>query len=162
MISDLGRNAPNVVGLVYESAFAPDEGETLKGLVSGSPHPPGAVASRPDKDGYRWLDAAGFLKFVAPDVNPVEARAMEAVQKPVAVAAFLSEQKFGAPTWRAFPTWYLVTANDQMVPPDAQRFFAKRMNATVTSVAGSHVSMVSHPDIVASFIMKAAQSLRTK
>lgn len=162
VITQLGSNAPNVVGLVYESAFAPDEGETMKALINGGPQPAGAAAIRPDKQGYLWLDPAGFLKFFAPDVNPTEARVMEAVQKPISAAAFLGDEKFGPPAWKSFPSWFLITEDDQMVPPAAQHLFAKRMNATVTSLAGSHVSMVSHPDVVTSFIIKAAQSVQAK
>ena len=160
VITQLGADAPNVVGLVYESAFAPDEGETMKALINGGPQPAGASAIRPDKQGYLWLDPAGFLKFFAPDVNPVEARVMEAVQKPISAGTLLGDEKFGPPAWKSFPTWFLITENDQMLPPAAQRLFAKRMNATVTSVAGSHVSMVSHPDEVADFIMRAALTVR--
>lgn len=162
VITQLGSNAPNVVGLVYESAFAPDEGETMKALVSGGSPSAGASAIRPDKQGYLWLDPDGFLKFFAPDVDATEARVMEAVQKPISAGTLLGDQKFGPPAWKSFPTWFLITENDQMLPPAAQHFFAKRMNATVASVAGSHVSMVSHPDAVASFIMKAAQALQAK
>jgi len=157
VITQLGANAPNVVGLVYESAFAPDEGETMKALINGGPPPAGASAIRPDKQGYLWLDPEGFVKFFAPDVNPIEARVMEAVQKPISAATLLGEQPFGPPAWKSFPTWFLITENDQMLPAAAQRLFAKRMNATVTSVAGSHVSMVSHPDQVADFIMRATR-----
>jgi len=161
VITQLGPDAPNVVGLVYESAFAPDEGETMKALINGGPQPAGATAIRPDKQGYLWLDPDGFMKFFAPDVNPVEARVMEAVQKPISAGTLLGDEKFGPPAWKSFPTWFLITENDQMLPPAAQRLFAKRMNATVTSVAGSHVSMVSHPDAVADFIMRAALTLRS-
>ena len=159
IITRLGADAPNVVGLVYESAFAPDEGETLKALLNGGPQPAGAAAIRPDKDGILWLDPAGFLKYFSPDVDRTEASVMAAEQTPIAGSEFQSEEKFGAPAWKSFPTWYLITENDQMVPPAAQHFFAKRMNATTESVAGSHVSMVSHPDVVANFIIKAAQTV---
>ena len=157
VITRLGADAPNVVGLVYESAFAPDEGETLKGLLSQPPQPAGAAAIHPDKIGYLWLDSEGFLRFFAPDVKQADARAMEAAQKPIAASAFFNEDRFGAPAWRSLPSWYIVTEDDQMIPPDSQRFFAKRMGATVTSIAGSHGSMVSHPDAIADVIMKAAQ-----
>ena len=82
---------------------------------------------------------------------------MAAAQTPIAASMLFDETPFGPPAWKNFPTWYLVTTDDQMVPPDAQRFFAKRMGATVTSLAGSHASMVSHPDAVADFIVKAAE-----
>ena len=102
------------------------------------------------------------MKFFAPDVDLVRARVMAAVQQPIAANEFLAEEPFGEPVWRSHPSWYLVTENDQMVPPAAQRFMAQRMKATVSSVAGSHASMVSHPDVVANLIMKVAQAVRAK
>jgi pimeloyl-ACP methyl ester carboxylesterase len=84
------------------------------------------------------------------------------VQKPIAADALLSETVFGPPSWRSLPSWYLVTTDDQMVPPDAQRFFAKRMGATVKAIEASHAAMVSHPAAVASFILKAAAAAEAK
>jgi pimeloyl-ACP methyl ester carboxylesterase len=162
VITELGADAPNVVGLVYESAFAPDQGESLKGLTSQPPPPPGAAAIRPDKQGLLWLDPAGLMKFFAPDVPPVQSRVMAATQKPISAEALGSDEKFGAPAWRSLPTWFLISEKDQMIPPAAQHLFAKRMGATVSSIAGSHVLMVSHPDEVASFIVKASQGATKK
>jgi pimeloyl-ACP methyl ester carboxylesterase len=156
VVTKLGADAPNVVGIVYESAFAPTEGETLKALTSTSPAPPGAVAIRPDKNGFLWLDPEGFVKYFASDVAPAKARVMAAAQKPIAAAALGGEEKFGPPAWKSFPTWYLVSEKDQMLPPAAQHMFAQRMHASVSSIAGSHVLMVSHPDEVAAFIIKAS------
>lgn len=79
-----------------------------------------------------------------------------AAQTPIAAGLLFDETPFGPPAWKNFPAWYLVTTDDQMLPPDAQRFFAERMGATVTSLAGSHASMVSHPDAVAAFVSAAA------
>ena len=145
VITQLGPDAPNVVGLVYESAFAPDEGGLRHYQWRSAAAETSAI--RPD-NGDLWLDREGLLKFFAPDVNRTEARMLEAVQTPISAGALLGDQKFGPPAWKSFPTWFLITENDQMLPPAAQHLFAKRMNATVTSVAGSHVSMVSHPDAV--------------
>lgn len=162
VITQLGADAPNVIGLVYESAFAPDQGETLKGLLSQPPQAPGGAAIHPDQGGYLWLDPEGFLEFFAPDVPVAEARVLAAVQKPIAADVLFSQAAFGPPSWRSLPSWYLITTDDQMVPPDAQRFFAKRMGATVTAIAASHAAMVSHPDLVGSFIVKAAAAAEAK
>jgi pimeloyl-ACP methyl ester carboxylesterase len=159
VITKLGTDAPNVVGAVYESAFAPDQGETMKAFTGSSPQPPIGAAIRPDKQGNLWLDPAGFLQYFAPDVDPIQARVMEAVQKPIPASEFFSEEPFGTPLWKSVPTWYLITENDQAVPPQAQHFFAQRMKATVTTVASSHVAMVSHPDVVTKVIETAAQSV---
>jgi pimeloyl-ACP methyl ester carboxylesterase len=162
IITQLGSDAPNVIGLAYESAFAPDEGETLKALLSQPPQPAGGTAIHPDARGFLWLEPAGFVKYFAPDVPPTKARVMAAVQKPIAASELFHETPSGSPAWKHFPTWYLVTTDDQMLPPDAQRFFSKRMGATVTSLAGSHASMVSHPDAVTRFIMKAAEAASSR
>jgi pimeloyl-ACP methyl ester carboxylesterase len=161
IVTALGADAPNVIGLVYESAFAPDQGETMKAILSQPPQPAGVAAIRPDARGFLWLEPDGFVKFFAPDVPARKARVMAAVQKPIAPGVLFSETPFGPPAWKGLPTWYLVTTDDQMLPPDAQRFFAKRMGATVMSVAGSHASMVSHPDAVARFIVQAAEAARS-
>jgi pimeloyl-ACP methyl ester carboxylesterase len=162
VVTELGANAPNVVALVYESAFAPDEGESMKAIVVKGPPPPGAQAIRPDQQGLMWLDPEGFREFFAPDVDPTQARVMAAVQKPIAASELMSERAFGVPAWKSLPSWFLVTEQDQMIQPDAQRAFAKRMGATVVSLAASHAAMVSHPDEVAALIMKAAQAGRPK
>jgi pimeloyl-ACP methyl ester carboxylesterase len=159
VITQLGNDAPNVVGLVYESAFAPDQGETMNGLINGGPQPAGVAAIRPDAQGFLWLDPDGFVKFFSPDVEPVQARVMSAVQQPIAASEFMGDAPFGKPSWRSLPAWYLVTDNDQMLPPAAQHLFAQRMGASIASVAGSHASMVSHPDEVTAFIQQAAQAV---
>jgi pimeloyl-ACP methyl ester carboxylesterase len=156
IITEAAINAPNVVALVYESAFAPDEGDSMKAIVTKGPPPPGARALRPDKAGALWVDRDSFREVFAADVDADAARVLAAVQKPIASGEFMSERAFGKPAWKTRPTWYLVTEQDLMLPPDAQRAFAKRMGATVQSLAASHAAMVSHPDEVAAFILKAA------
>jgi pimeloyl-ACP methyl ester carboxylesterase len=158
VITALGKDAPNVVGLVYVSAFAPDQGETLKGLITGGPQPAGGAALRPDEQGLVWLDREGFLQYFAPDVNRTHAQVLAAVQKPIAASAFLGEDTFGEPAWKTRPVWYLVTEQDQMIPPNAQHFMAQRAGATVSSVASSHVSMISHPHTVADLIQSVVQA----
>jgi pimeloyl-ACP methyl ester carboxylesterase len=158
VITELGNDAPNVVGLVYESAFAPDEGETMNGLINSGPQPAGVAAIRPDAQGFLWLDPDGFVRFFGPDVDPVQVRVMAAVQQPIAACEFIGDQPFGTPSWRSLAAWYLVTENDQMLPPATQHLFAQRMGANTASVAGSHASMVSHPDEVTAFIVQAAQA----
>ena len=158
VITGLGKDAPNVVGLVYVSAFAPTEGESLKALATGGPQPAGGAAFRTDAQGYIWLDREGFVQYFAPDVDQAHARVLAAVQKPLATGAFLDETPYGEPTWKALPSWYLVTEQDQMIPPAGQHFMAQRAGATVSSVAASHVSMISHPQVIAELILTAAQA----
>jgi pimeloyl-ACP methyl ester carboxylesterase len=160
-ITALGKDAPNVVGLVYLSAFAPDQGESLKALVTGEPQPAVGAAIRPDAQGFLSLDRDGFLEYFAPDVNPTQARVLAAVQKPIAASEFMDESPFGEPAWKSLPSWFLITEQDQVVPPVAQRLMAQRAGATIREIASSHVSMISHPDVVAELILTAAQATVT-
>ena len=80
---------------------------------------------------------------------------MYAVQQPLASSAFTDVM--GVPAWKSLPSWYLVAQNDEALPPDAERQFAKRMGATTREIAASHVAMVSHPTEVTQLIAKAAE-----
>lgn len=154
VISAAGTDAPNVVSLVYVAAFAPDEGETLEGLTKRFPPVPGLAQLRPDKGGFLWLDRAGFGEAFAQDVDPRQARIMAAVQKPIA-AAYLGARA-PRPAWHALPSWFLVSANDRMIPPEAERWMARRMGAAVRVVPSSHAAPVSHPVDVVALIKQAA------
>ena len=151
VITEAGTNAPNVVGLVYVSAFAPDEGESLGDLYARAAAP-GVAHVRPDDEGFLWIDPEAF----AQDVDPVQARILAVVQKPIAARIF--GDKVTRPAWELKPSWYLVSEIDRMIPAETQRFMSKRMGATVVSVPASHWSMVSHPDQVAKLISDAASS----
>ena len=100
-----------------------------------------------------WAD---FVHHFAADVDPVRARVMHAVQQPLATAAF--EDVMGVPAWKALPSWYLVAADDEAIPPTAERQFADRMGATTIEIPSSHVPMVSHPSDVAQLIETAAEA----
>ena len=151
VITEAGTNAPNVVGLVYVSAFAPEEGESLGDLYARAAAP-GVAHVRPDDEGFLWIDPEAF----AHDVDPVQARILAVVQKPIAARIF--GDKVTRPAWELKPSWYLVSEIDRMIPAETQRFMSKRMGATVVSVPASHWSMVSHPDQVAKLISDAASS----
>jgi pimeloyl-ACP methyl ester carboxylesterase len=158
VISGAANDAPNVKALVYIAAFGLDEGESLDALSKQGPAPAGAAAVRPpDGNGFLWIDPDGFAKAFAADADPVEARVMAAVQKPLSVNSFIA--KSGPPAWKHLPSWYLVATEDQMIPPQAEEFMAKRMGATIREVAASHAAMVSHPKEVAGLIMSAAESI---
>lgn len=156
VITGAANDAPNVTALVYIAAFGLDEGESLQGLSSQGPATPGAAQIRPDEHGFLWIDREGFAQVFAADVDPVDARVMAVVQKPLSIKSFSG--KSGPPAWKHIPSWYLVSSNDQMIPPQAEEFMAKRMGATVRSIAASHASMVSHPREVADMIGAAVES----
>src|ERR1700761_6950281 len=154
IITALGTDAPNAVGLVYVAAFAIDKGESLGALLSQGPTPPALAHLFTDKQGFGWLPEDDFVNHFAADVDPVRARVMYAVQQALTGSSFTDVM--GVPAWRSLPCWYLVATEDQAIPPDAERMFASRMGATTIEVPSSHVAMVSHPDEVAQLIASAA------
>jgi len=158
IMTALGTNAPNVVGLVYIAAFGLDEGESLGALLGGGPPTPSLAHLIVDEQGFGWLPEDDFVGHFAADVDPVQARVMHAVQQPISMSAF--EDAMGEPAWKSHPSWYLVATNDEAIPPDAERQFASRMGATTVEVPSSHVPMVSHPDDVVKLIEAAAEALR--
>jgi len=157
IMTALGTDAPNVAGLVYIAAFALDEGESLGALLSQGPTPPALEHLFTDSLGFGWLTQDDFVKHFAADVDPVKATVMHAVQQPLAGSSFTDVM--GAPAWKTLPSWYLVATQDQAIPPDAERLFAKRMGATTVEVASSHVAMVSHPAEVTQLIKTAAGTI---
>jgi len=160
IMTALGTDAPNVVGLVYIAAFALDQGESIGAMLGQGPPTPALAHLDIDAQGFAWLPEEDFVKHFAADVDPVRARVMCAVQQPVAAAAF--QDVMGVPAWRSLPTWYMVAMADEAIPPDAERQFAGRMGATTIEVGSSHVAMVSHPDEVAQLIETAAKDVKAR
>src|SRR6478752_2289826 len=157
VITALGADAPNVVGLVYIAAFALDEGESLGALLSHGPVMPALAHLFTDARGFNWLSEDDFVDHFAADVDPTRARVLYAVQQPLTGSAL--GEVMGLPAWKSLPSWYLVAQNDEALPPDAQRQFAARMGATNVEIPSSHVPMYSHPDEVADLIEKAADAV---
>jgi pimeloyl-ACP methyl ester carboxylesterase len=153
VMTALGTDAPNVVGLVYIAAFALDQGESLGALFSQGPVTPALAHLFTDKQGFGWLSEDDFVNHFAADVDPTKAKVMYAVQQALAGSAFTDV--IAAPAWRTLPSWYLVATNDEAIPPDAERQFANRMGATTVEVPSSHVPMVSHPKDVVELIESA-------
>ena len=157
IMTALGTDAPNVVGLVYIAAFGLDEGESLGALLSQGPVTPALAHLFTDRLGFAWLSEDDFVNHFAADVEPARAKVMYAVQQALAGSAFTDVM--GVPAWKSLPTWYLVATNDEAIPPDAERQFAKRMGATTVEVPSSHVAMVSHPSEAAALIERAAAAV---
>jgi pimeloyl-ACP methyl ester carboxylesterase len=154
IMTALGTDAPNVVALVYIAAFGLDEGESLGALLGGGPPTPSLAHMSVDEQGFGWLPEDDFVNHFAADVDTAKARVMFAVQQPIAMSAF--DDIMGEPAWKSQPSWYLVAANDEAIPPDAERQFAARMGATTVEAPSGHVAMVSHPDEVVKLIDAAA------
>jgi pimeloyl-ACP methyl ester carboxylesterase len=156
VITEAG-NHPKVATLVYIAAFAPDRGESVNTLIADPP--PGAPVPPilPPQEGYLFLDKDKFAASFAADVKPDLAAFMADSQVPWGVDALSGA--ITEPAWRTKPSWYLVTTEDRMIPPDAQRLMSKRANATVVETAASHSVYVSQPEAVATLIETAAKGI---
>jgi pimeloyl-ACP methyl ester carboxylesterase len=154
IISEAGVD-PKVAGLVYVAAFAPDAGESVSSLIANPP--PGAAVPPilAPKDGYLFLDRAKFAASFAADVPPAQAAFMADSQVGWGLEALGG--KVTAPAWKTKHSWYLVAADDRMIPPPTQRAMAGRAHATVVETGGSHAIYVSNPAVVAKLIEDAAE-----
>jgi pimeloyl-ACP methyl ester carboxylesterase len=157
IMTALGSEAPNVVGLVYIAAFGLDEGESLGALLSQGPVTPALAHLFTDARGFAWLSEGDFVNHFASDVDPIRAKVMYAVQQPLATSAFADVMGF--PAWKSLRSWYLVAQNDEALPPDVQRRLAARMGASTVEFPSSHIAMVSHPIAVTELIEKAASAV---
>ena len=157
VITEAGT-APNVAGLVYIAAFAPDRGESVSSLIKNAP--PGAPVPPilPPQDGFLFLDRDKFPASFAGDLPLEEAQFMADSQAPWGVEALSGA--VSEPAWRTKPSWYLVATDDRMIPPPAQRAMAERAGATVAEAPGSHSIYLSQPQAVANLIKQAAGARR--
>src|SRR6058998_180007 len=157
VITEAG-NDPNVAGLVYVAAFAPDKGESVSSLIknppAGAPVPP----ILPPQDGFLFLDREKFAASFAADVNEDAAEFMADSQVPWGVEALGGS--ISVPAWKNKPSWYLIATDDRMIPPPAQQFMSKRAGSTVVEVKGSHSVYVSKPEEVAALIETAAKGVK--
>ena len=154
VMTALGADAPNVVGLVYIAAFGLDEGESLGGLLAQGPPTPALAHQFVDEQGFVWLTEDDFVNHFAGDVEPVKAKVLYAVQQPLTASAF--SDVMSVPAWRSLPSWYLVAQDDEALPADAERGFANRMGATTIEVPSGHLAMLSHPAEVVNLTEAAA------
>jgi pimeloyl-ACP methyl ester carboxylesterase len=154
IITALGPDAPNVVGLVYVAAFGLDEGESLGQLLGGGPPTPALANLAVDEKGFGWLPEEDFVGHFAADLDPAAARVLYAVQQPISMGTF--EYTIGVPAWKSVPSWFVVAAEDEAIPADAERQFAARMGATTVELTAGHLVMVTNPDVVVDLIEQAA------
>jgi pimeloyl-ACP methyl ester carboxylesterase len=153
VITEAGTD-PNVAALVYVCAFAPDKGESVGSLIAGFPADGPQPPILPPRDGFLFLDRDKFHASFAADLPADQAAFMADAQVPwnvAAPAAAITEA-----SWRTKPSWYLVTTEDRMIPPPAQRTMAARIGATQSEVTASHSVYVSQPETVATLIAEAA------
>jgi pimeloyl-ACP methyl ester carboxylesterase len=162
LITNTATDAPNVVGLVFVAAFAPDTDERLGDVAASSkdsllgtaqvqreyPTGPGGETA-PEF----LVDPARFREVFAADLPAEQAAVMAATQRPVAAAAFSDVS--GPPAWKALPSWAVVATADKAAGSDIVRSMARRAGAEIVEVEGSHVIMVSQPQVVTELILKA-------
>src|SRR6195952_254775 len=154
IISNAGTD-PKVAGLVYIAAFAPDIGESAAQFL-----PKGPLPGKPTKEGLLFMDRAIYLAAFAPDVPQDVKEFMADSQVPIQLSGITAKANKAA--WKSKPTWYLVSKDDAIIPPDNERMFAKRMKAHTEEVSGSHVAFVAHPDVAAKIIEEAAEHAMDK
>ena len=166
VITNAATSAPNVVGLVYVAAFAPDEGENLGDLSAGSKD---SVLNSALVQ-YTYPTGPGGQTSVEFAINPPKTKEafagdlpddqialIAATQRPVAAAAF--SDTCGPPAWRRLPSWAVVATGDKAAGADLVRAEAQRAGADIIEVEGSHVIMISQPQAVTDHILKAARAV---
>jgi pimeloyl-ACP methyl ester carboxylesterase len=159
VITEAGTH-PNVAALVYISAFAPDKNESVNTLISGFPADGPQPPILPPRDGFLFLDRDQFHAAFAADLPAGQAAFMADSQLPWGTGALTGPVT--DPAWRTKPSWYLVTTQDQMIPPAAQRTMSQRAGSDVIEVAGSHSTYLSHPAAVADLIKRAATAVTVR
>ncbi|MDN3021386.1 alpha/beta hydrolase [Streptomyces sp. S.PB5] len=160
VVTNAATGNPNVKALVYVDAFVPDQGETLFGLQTkypGSRISEQTLDFRPYGEGRvdAYVKKEYFHDVFAADLPKATTELMWAGQRPVDTHAL--EVPSGAPAWKTVPSWYLVGRDDQVLPPAAQRFMARRARAHTLEVDASHVAMIAQPAATAALIKRAAR-----
>lgn len=156
VITEVG-NQPNVVGLVYIAAFAPDTGESPGGITQQH-LPVGAPNLEPDSDGYLWVKADKYHESFCQDLTNDEGLVMGITQKAPVASTF--GDTISNPAWKNKPSWYQISTEDRMIHPENQAMMSSRLNAQkVISLDASHASLASQPKAVADLIDEAASFL---
>ena len=156
VITEAG-NQPNVVGLVYIAAFAPDVGESVAVINEAVPPTSGAANVVPDSDGFLWIAPKKFHESFCQDLTAEEALVMSVTQKAPLGSAF--GHRVTAPAWKSKPTWYQIASEDRMIASENQRRMAARLSARkVITLNASHASMASKPLEVSALIDEAARA----
>jgi pimeloyl-ACP methyl ester carboxylesterase len=144
-----------IKALVYISALAPGERETVAQVFYREPPHPEAPYLAPDAHGFIWMPADGFRKAVAHKASADQTAIMAAVQRPIALECI--QEIIPQPTWKTKPTWYLLAEEDRMIKSTTQRFMAERMGAKIRSHPVDHTPMYTEPNIVVDVISEAVR-----
>jgi pimeloyl-ACP methyl ester carboxylesterase len=169
VITNAATDADNVVGLVYVAAFAPDEGERLgeieddsrDSVLNASLMPLNYPTGEGQETAVEFaIDPEKFHDAFAADLPEEQTAVMAATQRPVAESAF--SEPNGEPAWKKLPSWAVVASGDKAAGTDVVRSMAERAGATITEAEGSHVIMVSQPQVVAEAILTAVAAVPRK
>jgi pimeloyl-ACP methyl ester carboxylesterase len=165
-ITNAATGTANVVGLVFVAGFAPDEGESL-GEIEGTSRdsalgPALLPAQFPTGSGTEpatelYVNPASFREVFAGDLPEAQAAVLGASQRPVAASAF--DEKSGVPAWKTLPSWAVVATGDKAAGADVVLMMAKRANADIVELEGSHLIMISQPQAVTDVILGALRSV---
>jgi pimeloyl-ACP methyl ester carboxylesterase len=142
-----------VKALVYITALAPDEGETVADMFSQAPPHPRAPKLTPDNHGLIYLPEAAFAQAFAPNATAEQQALLAATQRPIAPSCITT--RVGHPRWRDVPSWFLVAEQDYMILPETQRFMAQRMRARVHAHEVDHMPLLTAPSVVVGMIREA-------
>jgi pimeloyl-ACP methyl ester carboxylesterase len=156
IITEAG-NEPQVRGLVYIAAAAPDSGQSFNDWWKGYPTAPGAPEIRPYGKDRFVLTLEGFRRYFAHDLATDETDLLYCLQGPYAAAA--NDERISKAAWRDKPSWFIMGEQDYMLTIDLERETAKRLGAKTLVLHSSHVPMISHPGEVADFVESAANEL---
>ena len=148
---------PRVQALVYVTALAPDEGETVADVFYRDPPHPQAPELEPDSEGWIWLPTSAFPAAFAQHATAEQHAVLAAVQRPIAVACI--QQPVPRPGWKETPTWYLIAEEDRMINPATQTFMAERMHAQTRAYPVDHAPLITRPEAVAEILSEALNSV---
>ena len=146
-----------VAALVYVTALAPDEGETVGDVYYWAEHHPLAPTLGPDRHGLIWLPEDAFGAAFAHHASPVEQALLAATQRPLAVACI--GVPVPRPLWKDRPSWFFVAEEDRMIPAETQRFMAERMKARVRAAPADHAPMVTKASAVVGILLEAVREI---
>ncbi|RDS79724.1 alpha/beta hydrolase [Dyella monticola] len=147
--------SPKVKALVYVTALAPDQGETVADVFYRNEHDDKAPKLAPDADGWIWLPTEAFGIAFAQHATHAEQQALAAAQLPISPACITVAVE--QPLWKSLPAWYLVAEHDHMIPEKTQRFMAERMHAHISAYPMDHLPSVTAPERVEAIIVEAIE-----
>jgi pimeloyl-ACP methyl ester carboxylesterase len=157
VITAAGSENPNVKGLVYIAAMAPDDGETVGQLLHRAAPHASAPPLVPDEDALLWMPAKGFSDAVAHGSSADDAALMAATQKPIAIKCV--DEPMTKPAWKEKPSWFLLAERDRMIAPETQRFMAHRTGGHILAMEVDHTPLASAPDRVVAIITEAVDAI---